>query len=443
MNKIILIILLLILPAVYSPAQKRMTMEECMRYAVIHSFESQRANTDLQNYRERYTNAIANHFPYLSSSLGTNNNYGRGIDPATNSYINTSTFNNNMGLNLSLPIFKGFQLLNKTRSAKIAKLKGEEELRRVSDEVAENTMAAFAEAIYNTELVSLSEQRLERYKTEKQRAARMCELGTGSIADLTQLEATIASEEYTLISYRNTLEISIIKLKDCMNFPLEDTLIIEPEIRHQEILMPEQLSDEIMDYAQSHLSQSKIDNYTLQSSLLDLKIARSQFYPTLNFGAGISSSYYTRLDKGAVHYAPYGKQLRNNIGKQLQVSLSIPILNGLNSRSSVRIAKNNYEQAQRDYDESIRKLSSEITQAVLEVNAARSQWIQAQKNVTAQETAHKINQRKYEEGLLSIIDLQTSDNQLFSAQIELRNSYLRYQIKVREINYYKGIPYIQ
>jgi len=100
------------------------------------------------------------------------------------------------------------------------------------------------------------------------------------------------------------------------------------------------------------------------------------------------------------------------------------------------------KQAQRDYDETMRTLSSEIRQALMELEASKSQWQQAQKNVEYQQIANQANQRKYETGALSIIELQTSDNQLFLSEIELRNAYLRYQIKMREINYYKGKPYV-
>jgi outer membrane protein len=109
---------------------------------------------------------------------------------------------------------------------------------------------------------------------------------------------------------------------------------------------------------------------------------------------------------------------------------------------NVSKAKNNFKQAQRDYDETMRTLASEIRQAMMELEASKSQWEQAQINVEYQQIANQANKRRYEDGTLSIIELQSSNNQLFSSEIELRNAYLRYQLKVREMNYYKGIPYV-
>jgi len=169
-------------------------------------------------------------------------------------------------------------------------------------------------------------------------------------------------------------------------------------------------------------------------------MARGAYYPSVSLNGGISTAYFTSTaSKGD----PYFKQFKNNLGEWLQLYVAVPIFNGLDARLRVSKAKNNLKQSQRDYDETLRTLSSEIRQAMLELEAAYSQWQQAQKNLEYQQIANQANKRKYEEGTLSIIELQTSNNQLFHSEIELRNAYLRYQIKVREMNYYKGIPYVQ
>lgn len=51
--------------------------------------------------------------------------------------------------------------------------------------------------------------------------------------------------------------------------------------------------------------------------------------------------------------------------------------------------------------------------------------------------------RKYEEGLASVIDLQTSSNQLLVAKAAKLNALLQYLIKKRVVDYYKGTPYLE
>ena len=420
-------------------AQSPMNLEACMRYAVESSYKTARAATELDNTKKDYTGAILAHLPSVSGYVGLNSNFGRGIDPATNNYVNTTTFSNDVGLSGKLPVFNGLRYLNQTRSAKIAKIRGEEQLRQIRDKVAEETMLAYAEVVYNIELVELCQKQIESYKMEEKRMVRLLELGSGSPADLAQIRATLASEEYTAIAARNNLEISTVKLKDCMNFPLDETLVIVPQITEMEIYLAEQTPNDIVAFALNEHLTAAIEQRNLKLKKYSLAMARGAYYPSILLSGGVSTGYYTSTVSENI---PYFKHLDMNLGQWVGFGISVPIFNGLEVRLNVAKAKNNLKQAQRDHDETLRMLSSEIQQAIMELEAYNSQWKQAQKNVEYQKIANLANKRRYEEGTLSIIELQTSDNQLLKSEIELRNAYLRYQIKIREVNYYKGVPYI-
>lgn len=420
-------------------AQQTMNLEECMRYAVANSYKTARAATDLDNAKKDYTRAALAHLPEFRGSVGLNSSFGRGIDPATNTYVNTTSLSNSVGVNVGMPIFNGLRYLNQTLSAKLSKLRGEEQLRQTRDKVAEETMLAYAETVYNTELLELYEKRIENYKIEEKRMARLLELGGGSTADLAQIRATLATEEYTAIAARKNLEISLVKLKDCMNFPLDETLRIEPQIKETELHWETQTAAELIAYAANTHSTAVIGLQNMKLQKRTLATTRGAYYPSLYLNGGINTDYFTSTTN---KYDPFFSQYKNNLGEFVGVSLSVPIFSGLDIRLRVAKEKNNLKQAQRDYDETLRTLSSEINQALLELEAAKMLWQQAQKTVEYQQIANRANKRKYEEGAISIIELQTSDNQLLLSEIELRNAYLQYQIKVREVNYYKGIPYV-
>jgi outer membrane protein len=327
-----------------------------------------------------------------------------------------------------------------SRGAMIANWRGEELLRLTRDYVAEESMLAYAEVVYYTELVALYQQRIENYKTEEKRMARLLELGGGSSADLAQIRATLASEEYTAVAAKNNMEISLVKLKDCMNFPLEETLVIVPKIEDTSLQMEAQTSAEIIDYALCAHPTALIGKYNLNYQKRSLAMTRGLYYPSISLNGGISTGYFTSTSST---YDPYFTQYKNNLGEWIGLNVSVPIFNGLDYRLRVSKAKNNLKQAQRDYDETLRTLSSEIRQTMMELEAYESQWLHAQKNVAYQQIANQANKRRYEDGTLSIIELQTSDNHLLLSEIELRNAYLRHQIKVREMNYYKGVPYVR
>jgi len=421
-------------------AQQPMNLETCMRYAIENSYKTARAATDVDNAKKNYTGALLAHLPEIDGSVGLNYNFGRGIDPETNTYsLNTTSFNHSIGLSAGIPIFNGLRYLNQTRAAKIAMLRGEEQLRQTRDKVAEETMLAYAEVVYNTELLELQQKRIENYKMEEKRIARLLELGAGSSADLAQIRATLASEEYNALITKNNLKISIIKLKDVMNFPLGELLLIVPKIETTMVYLSEQTPADIITYALIEHPSAVIERRNFELQKRSLSLARGAYYPTFYLSGSISTGYFT----SSTYKESFFTQYQNHLGEWVGLHVSVPVFNGLDARLRVSKAKNNLQQAQRDYDETLRVLSSEISQAIMELEASESQWLQAQKNVEYQQIANQANRRKFEVGTLSIIELQTSDNQLFLSEIELRNAYLKYQIKIREVNYYKGVPYLQ
>ena len=437
MSRFIFFVLFFIFRIIF--AQNQMDLDACMRYAVENSYKTARAAIDADNAKKEYTKALLAHFPGINGMMGINSNFGRGIDPETNTYVNTTSFNNSVGVDVGMPIFNGLRYLNQTRSAKIAKMLGAERLRQTRDKVAEETMVAYAEVVYYTELLELYKKSIDNCKTEVRKMERLYETGGGSPADLAQVRAKLASEEYLSIAARNNLEISMIKLKDCMNFPLDDTLRIAPQVEKIELYLENQIPGEIIAFASITNPTAIVGQKEFEFQKRALSIARGLYYPSFSLHGGLGTGYNISTSN---NYGPYFTQFKNNLGEYIGVYISVPVFNGLEYRLNVLEAKNNFKRAQYDYDESLRVLSSEIRQALRELEASESQWQQAQINVEYQQIANQANQRKYEAGTLSIIEKQMSDNQLFLSEIELRNAYLRYQIKVREMNYYKGIPYV-
>ena len=117
--------------------------------------------------------------------------------------------------------------------------------------------------------------------------------------------------------------------------------------------------------------------------------------------------------------------------------LSIPIFNG-STRSDIKKAKNNIQTAMLDRDETTRKLHTDIEQALLDCNGYVKEIRQMENKVNADSLAYYVVKRKFEEGMVSAIDLHTSSNTLLQSRITLLQKRMLYTIKSRLIDYYKG-----
>lgn len=66
-----------------------------------------------------------------------------------------------------------------------------------------------------------------------------------------------------------------------------------------------------------------------------------------------------------------------------------------------------------------------------------------EKKLKSDEIAYQVTLRKYEEGLMSPIDLQTSANALIQSRASLLQKKLMYLLKSKQVDYYKGEPLIE
>jgi outer membrane protein TolC len=137
-------------------------------------------------------------------------------------------------------------------------------------------------------------------------------------------------------------------------------------------------------------------------------------------------------------YTSFEEQLKNRRGTYLGLSLSIPVFNGFSRSAEVKRGKQRVIIAHSDSEDLFRQVYSEIEQTVADVNGLSDEFRFAQKRTEAMLSAHQVNLRKYEEGLIDALELSTSANRLLNSRVEELYTNLKYQLKSKLLQYYKG-----
>ena len=420
---------------------QRLTLDECMRYAVENSTTVGQKNLALDDRKANHAEAIASLFPSINGSVGGAVNFGRGIDPATNSYTNVTTFSNSYGISGSLTLFDGLQSINTMRAAKVARNMGATEVEIARDEVAMQTMSAYMDVVYYTEAVKIAREQLEASRKTLELVRRQESLGTKSAADVAEIESQEANYDYLLTTEENNLALAYIKLREVMNYPQGEKLEIVTDINLE--ALPSATSEQaLVEYALENNPRIAASRFATEQSRLNLARAKGAYSPSLYLYGGYNTSYYIDFDNKAA-YDPFGTQFRNNRGGYVQVALSIPIFNGLSARSSKRRAQNAYRSAQLEEIAVQRAVESEVSQAWQEMQGFGKQYVQGQKKVSASQLAYDGAAKKFENGLISALDLQTAANTLLQAKSDKLRARLQYIIKTRMVDYYNGKPLIK
>ena len=415
---------------------EKLTIDDCMRYAVENSTTVGQKKLALDDRKADQSEAIGSLFPSISASVGGVMNFGRGVDPATNSYTNVTTFSNSYGLSGSMKLFDGLQSINTLRATKVAKKMGVAETELARDEVAMKTMSAYMDVVYYTEAVVIAKEHLEASRKTLELVRRQFDLGMKSSADVAEIESQEANYDYLLITEENNLALAYIKLREIMNYPQGQPLEIDTDISIETLPSATSEQDLVM-YALEYNPRIVASRYATEKSRINLARAKGAFSPSLYLYGGYNTSYFIDFDNKA-SYDAFGTQFRNNRGSYVQLSLSIPIYTGLSRQSSKRRAQNAYHSAQLEQQSVQQAVESEVSQTWQEMQGLSKQYVQGQKKVSASQLAYDISAKKFENGLISALDLQTAANTLLQAKSDKLRTRLQYFIKIRMVDYYNG-----
>ena len=441
------ILLLFCLCAAHSAATS-LSLRDCMEYAIAHSakMEIQRANNDDARIARR--EAILRAFtPTIQGGTYASLNFGRGIDPETNSYISTTSFNNGYSLSGAIALFNGFSAVNNLKITKTAIKMGIAEEQQLCDQICLAVMEAYCNVLYFTQMTEALQVQVATANSNLQLAQRQEQLGQKSHADVIQLEADLAEREYQYITMTNQLNDARMTLQDLMLWEEDHELLID--LQSTENLTASHASGltaagGIVSNSEAlHHPSVELAAYRMANAQLDLSTARWRLAPSLSLSGGWSTGYYTYPRTQDYVAMPFASQFINNSGEYVQLSLSIPIYDGLSRQSNIVRKKNAYRRAEAEYRQTLREVEAEMARAVQDRDGAMAALKQADRRAKAQQEAYAINSKKFEQGLISPLELKTSSDNHLNAQAEHLNAQLKYFIKSCVVRYYNGEKYIE
>lgn len=423
-----------------APAQV-MTMDECMAYAVEHSVSVCKQENALDNAKMNYRQSVASLFPSVSASISASTNFGRSIDPETNSYTTVSTFGNSYSLSASMPLFAGLRYVNGIRAAKVARERGYSDLQIARDKVAMDVMRAYSDVVYYKGAVKIAEEHLSASRKTLRQAQKLHELGRKSAAEVAEVASQEANYDYLLAEQQNNLTMAWIALREVMNLPQDYTLEVVEEdgiIVSCDNLQIQRIVENALDgNAQVVSSELAVKEYKLHYAR-----AKGAWFPTISLSAGINTNYYTNFDNKQA-YPSFSSQFKNNSGEYVGVSMSIPIFSNLSRSASVRSSRNALRNAELELSAVRSSVESEVVQACSRMEGYGKLYNQAVKKVEASQLAYDGIAAKFEKGLVTAIELQSAATTLLQAKSERLRSQLQYMIEKRMVDYYSGIPFVQ
>ena len=428
---------------------QEMTLHDCMAYAISNSTKmriQQAASGDAQI--DRRDAALKLFTPQITAQTYAYYNFGRSIDPQTNTYFNTTSFHNNYGVSAGYDLFDGFQAVNNYKISKTGLLIADSQEKQVEADICLAVMEAYYNVVYYKRLCDVYEEQVATAESALTKARRQEELGQKGHADVIQMEADLADRQYDLTNTYNMYQDQKMTLADLMFWPLDEELKIDFSIplrssrNDNYSVIPsvaEESPESVVDFALEHNPAIQIASWQQLNAKRELNTAKWQLLPTLGLYAGWNTSYYTY--QGAAT-AAFRDQFRNNSGEYVEVSLSIPIWNRMSKHSAISRKQHALDKATATLDQKRRDVESEVRRAIQDRDGAATAYEQAQRKAEVQAEAYTLNLKKLEQGLISPLEFQTANNNFLKAQADEMNSLFKYLIKQAVVRYYNGVEYI-
>lgn len=410
-------------------------LDSCMAYAVEHATDVKREVINARQRKQDYQKAVTDFLPSVAGGVQGQYAWGRNIDPETNTYNHVTTFNNYYQLYASLNVFDGFATINAFKQAKLARAYSTTAMQKVRDDKAIDVMQKFVDAAYAEASIQIASDKLAESKRLLGKMQRLYELGEKGRPDVVQMESQVAEDEYNLTHQKHVAQQSLLTLKSAMNFPVEEELRLVTNGKQVNESFP--INHETV--YQNFLNASpdvKSAEYEVEKARYDYKIAKGRLLPSLSLSGGISTNFYRNLSQGG-QYEGFASQFRNNRGEYLALTLSIPIYDNV-AWHSVKKARNDWQLAQVNLEETKRKLHDHIAQAVMDAEGYAKELEQMDKKVASDSLAYYMSSRKFEEGMLSTFDLHTAAQTLLESRIKQLQMQMLLVIKQRLVDYYQG-----
>lgn len=433
------ILALAILPALNGLAQESAeawTLRQAIDYARENNIQVQSQQVTKEISEISLEQARASLFPTLSFS--TNQSLGFSNAASYNEFneaTSSTNFNGSYSLNSGVTIFAGGKLRNSIRQKEIQSTASGFDVEQAKTDIEISVTQAYLQILYANESLKIAEQALELSKAQAERALLMYNAGSISKADLTSLQAQVASDEYQIISSKSTLSSAKLQLKQLLELDIAENFnVVFPEIADTEVLAPIPPLETVYGTALEVLPQMKSSALDIEAADIAVEIAKASKMPTVSMSAGVSTSSTT--GSSAAYIDQLGDKMNENIG----LSISVPIINGKQARSSVNTARQQ-SLSTRLQDQSTKKsLLSTIESLHNDAISAQSKYLSANRQLEAAEVSYEIVSEQFNSGLKNTVELITERNNYLNAQGSQLQAKFEAVLALKLLNVYQNQP---
>ena len=426
-------------------AQKTWTLEDCINYAMQNSITLKKSKLQRQSTIEDVKQSKAALLPSLSASTNQSLGYRPWQDSGTttvtngtvNTKVNKSYYNGSYGLNASWTVWNGGRHTNQVKLNELSAQQAELSEAETANSIQEKIAQLYVQILYLTEAVNVDKASLETSKKNEERGQEMVEVGKMSKADLAQLSAQRASDEYAIVEAQSQLATYKLQLKQLLELTDEQQFEIAiPQTTDAQALA--EIPTLISIYEQALTTRPEMQNAQLaiKSSDISINVAKAGKLPTLSMTGGVGTSTNSLSNKG------WGNQFKTNVDASVGASVSLPIVDQRQAKTKITKARLQKEQALLDLQDKQKQLYQTIEGYWLDAQTNQQKFRAAKTTVESEQQSYDLLQEQFSLGLKNIVELMTGKDRLLTSQQNLLQSKYLTILNQQLLRFYSDASYL-
>jgi outer membrane protein len=446
-----------------------LSLRQCIETGLKNNLDVLQSQLTMESDKINMNQAKLNLLPDLNGSASHSFSQGRSIDPYSNTPVTQNVSASNFSLSSGVILFNGLALQNAIKQNSLLYQASKMDWQQVKDNLTINIILAYLQVLSSGDQLSQARNQAALSGEQVKRLEILDQRGAIRPSDLSDLRGQYASDQVDIINMQNALETAKISLCSLMNVPYDPSMTLESIEAEAYIVRYESTREQIYQNALKELALVKAADFREQSAEKAVKVARGYLYPTLSFGASISTNYSSvaqqnefvsttyepttdtavgnniklpvyRFQDNFTPYAkiPYMDQINNNVFTSYGFTLRVPIFNALVQRNRVKQAKLNLQNQHYVASTTRTELGRRVDQAYVNMLSAYDRYKITLDQVTAFTESFRAAEIRFNSGVGTSVDYLVVKNSLDRANLALITAKYDYVLRTKVLDFYQG-----
>ena len=434
--------------AIASPgkAQNGWKLEDCINYALQNNIQIKRSELQEKMANKNLTQSAFQVTPNLSAYYNHQYLNGSSFSQYELEFVRMENQGGSLGISSELTVFDGLRGFNNRARLKYNLLSQKENTEILKNNITLNVVASFLQVLLDTESQKLANEQVNLTTEQLRKAETELELGKISQGNFLTLKSQHVYNKSMYTDAINKLRYSTIELAQLLEiedpeiFSIEITpIIISDDIKN----LDNQLTyNQIADYR----PEIRKANFDAKSAQKNVNMAYGRLSPRVSisysFGSGYDQSAWYGPANNRIAYPDYtySQQIKDYSQHVLQFRVSVPIFNKLSNLTQISESKINFLDAKYALEEAKKQVYKDVQRALSDAQASWDKYLAYTETASSYKELYEQTSRRFELGMVNALELGVAQNNLIKAEGELLHSKYTYLLKIKILDFYRGVP---